>query len=255
MEIEITKPFRGAEDGVRVRHYGPGRRHVGDDLARVALREGWARPVEPSHVAAHFAAPETKREPRTIVVVGSGPSLRKRDVAYAARRAELLVVNDNYRLALKAPWLYACDGDWWDHHIAAVRRDFAGECWTQDRAAAARHGLKWIQSVERPGLSTEPTLIHQGGSSGYQAINLAWHFGATKVVLLGFDMTGTGKRHWFGDHPPNLMQTSPEGYATQRAAFETLPGQLRELGLSIINCNSASAIRCLPIMSIEEALA
>lgn len=255
MEIDILKGFPGAIRPGKTRWFDPGRRHVPDDVAQTALREGWAREIGPSRVAAHQAAPRVHRVPRTIVVVGSGPSLRKKDVAYAAKRAELLVVNDNYRLALKAPWLYACDGDWWDHHIAAVRRDFAGECWTQDKAAAERHGLKWIESTNRPGLSTTPGLIHQGGSSGYQAINLAWHFGATKVVLLGFDMAGTGKRHWFGDHPEGLMQTSEAGYATQRAAFETLPGQLEELGLAVINCNPASAVRCLPIQPIEEALA
>lgn len=254
MEIEIIKGFAGVSGGAHPKWFDPGRRHVADDLAKVALREGWAREIGPSRVAAHLSAPRIHRAPRTIVVVGSGPSLRKRDVAYAEKRAELLVVNDNYRLALKAPWLYACDGDWWDHHIAAVRKDFAGECWTQDKAAADRHGLKWIQSVDNPGLSTDQALIHQGGSSGYQAINLAWHFGATKVVLLGFDMGGKGKRHWFGDHPPTLMQTSQDGYAKQRAAFEALPGQIAELGLEIVNCNPASAVRCLPIMPLEEAL-
>lgn len=257
MQLNVIRTFHGADRGIYPRTFTPGIQHIGDELALVALREGWAVPVEnaPGRHAALFAAPRTKaRTPKTIAIVASGPSLTLGDVQYAAKRADLLVINDNYRLAPNARWLYACDGDWWDYHIAEVRDVFKGELWTQDAGAAARHGLNLIPSAKRDGLSTDPTVIHQGHNSGYQAINLAYHFGATRCVLLGFNGAPVnGKRHWFGDHPPALMQTSEAGFADMRASFQTIPLQLESLGLEILNCTPGTAIEAFPVAKLKDA--
>jgi hypothetical protein len=160
-----------------------------------------------------------------------------------------MVVNDNYRLAPWADWLYACDGRWWDVYASDVRAKFAGECWTRDEIAAKRYGLHWIRSSSQPGLSPDNSLIHEGGNSGYQAINLARNFGAKRIVLLGYDMGGP---HWFGDHPRELPVLS--NYTIFLANFPQLAADLKREGVEVVNCTRKTALDCFPKATIEDAL-
>lgn len=147
--------------------------------------------------------------------------------------------------------LYACDGAWWDVHIAAVRRSFGGECWTQDSEAAKRHALRYVRGVGKPGLGRQD--IHWGASSGYQAINLAYLWGARRILLLGFDcqMTG-GKRHWFGNHPQQLTQEQPfDGW---KRHFDNLARDLKAEGVEVINCSRQTALACFAKKPIDECL-
>lgn len=185
----------------------------------------------------------------TIVCVASGASLTQSDVDRCRGKARVLVVNDNYRLAPWADWIYACDGIWWDYHVDAVHASFAGECWTRDARAAGQYGLRWIESAPSAGLSRDPKLIHEGCNSGYQAINLAYHFGARRIVLLGYDMGGT---HWFGDHPQQIRRRSD--YAACLAAFPALADDLADAGVKVVNCTRKTALDAFPRATIDEVL-
>lgn len=197
-----------------------------------------------------------------VVIVAGGPSLKSWDIEHARGRAHVIVVNDGYRLAPWADALYAADGAWWDHHQGV--RWFPGLRVTQDEGAASRWGLTFVESADRPGLSLEPTLIHQGSNSGYQAVNLAVHLmrpywprcgaGSRRILLLGFDMKAApdGRSHWFGDHPGALNRGTPPGYWAHR--FETMAPQLAATGIEIINCSRDSAITCFPRAAIDRVL-
>jgi hypothetical protein len=106
--------------------------------------------------------------------------------------------------------------------------------------------------IDAPGFSHIPARIHYGNCSGFQAINLAILFGATRIILVGFDMrVVNGQRHFFGDHP------APLGNACQyehflpafEAAARTLPRHI-----SIVNCTPGSALKCFPMASLDAAL-
>jgi len=191
----------------------------------------------------------------TTVVIASGPSLRQSDVDAVRGKAAVIAVNDNYRLAPWADVLYAADPDWW-----LKEPDFAGERWsTQPKSAgqdawpegdAKRLGVNLIDSIRAVGLSFEPGLIHQGGNSGYQAINLAVLMGARRVILLGFDLQiSGGKIHHHADHAGK----NPDSVALKEwaKAFETIECPP---WLEIINCSRESALTCFPRMTIEECL-
>lgn len=105
-----------------------------------------------------------------------------------------------------------------------------------------------------PGLCTSPGRIHYGQSSGYQAINLAYHWGARRMLLLGFDCGAIqGKRHWFGDHPKGLQQDSP--YADWQKNYAALAADLHKEGVTVINCAPKSHLTCFPKSTIEQCLA
>jgi hypothetical protein len=150
--------------------------------------------------------------------------------------------------------LYACDTTWWIAHFPEVSRSFRGEKWTVSSRARDQFDLYWIYGMDKPGLSKDPTLIHQGQNSGYQAISLACLFGAARIVLLGFDMARSGgKVHWHGDHPKNLGNGA-NSYGRWIATMNGLAADAAASGITIINCSRLTALKCFPRAPIEEAL-
>lgn len=171
---------------------------------------------------------------RTIAVLGCGPSLTQADVDLLRGKVEVLAVNDAYKLAPWADWHYACDVSWWGLHHAQVKAKFQGESWTQSDQAAEWYGLHYIRSTEAMGLSRDPLVICQNGCSGAQAMNLAFHFGAQRIILLGFDMCGS---HFHGSHPAPLNDPLPISFAYWQKGFHALAEGLAWEGIKVFNCS------------------
>ena len=196
----------------------------------------------------------------TAVVVASGPSLTVEQcaqvaAAQSAGKCHVIVVNDNWRLLPDADVLYAADGRWWRHHWPAVSAGFRGEMWTCKRETAKQYGICHIDSTpRRAGLSRIPGLIHEGGNSGYQAVGLAYHFGVTRIVLIGFDMQHRpgDPPHWFGKHPQGLSNAG--GVKDWAPRFNALADDLRAEGVELLNCSLRTALT-VPRCDLAEALA
>lgn len=119
--------------------------------------------------------------------------------------------------------------------------------------ARDRFGTYWIRCGADRGLSREPDTINSGGNSGFQAIHLAATFGATRIILLGFDMQRTGgKEHWHGKHEGKLP--NGVGFASWMKALGALAIDLRQAGVDVINCTRVTALRCFRQASLEETL-
>lgn len=202
----------------------------------------------------------------TIVCIGGGPSLTAADVDACRGRARVVAVNDAHRLAPWADVLYACDGAWWDHYQGVPT--FAGSkyCltvtntkWREgDQWVRGRRrwpGVEQLQKTGEHGLEVQPHGVRTGMNSGYQAINVAVHLGAVRIVLLGYDMQRGPKRerHWFGEHPKPLAHDSPYGGFVN--CFQTLVAPLRAIRVEVVNASRETALRCFPRQSIEQALA
>lgn len=99
--------------------------------------------------------------------------------------------------------------------------------------------------------------VMHGGNSGYQALNLALHLGARRIVLLGYDMGvgEDGRLHWFGRHPSGLNNPKPEHFATWAKAFGALAPALADLGVEVVNCSRRTALDCFRRAPLEEVLA
>ena len=173
----------------------------------------------------------------TFIIAASGPSLTKRDVEFCKGKGTLIVINNTYQLAPWADILYACDQVWWHAYPEAIK--FKGR-----KISIQYHHPKvelWPNDGKKFGLGRE--MIHTGGNSGYQAINLAYLLGATKIILLGYDMQYTqGKAHWHGDHKRGL---------TQQTAFKQwcnhlgiMAKDLISEGVEVINATRETALEC-----------
>lgn len=199
----------------------------------------------------------------TFVCIAGGPSLTIkqveacRDRQRGGSKVRVIAINDGYRLADFADVLYFCDDKWWQWHnkkLAAwkgliVRMDGGLYNFKDDR-------IKVVRNVDTAGLCEARDGLNTGRNSGFQAINLAVHLGAKRIVLLGYDMqaplvNGLPKTHWFGDHPGG---TSPGVYTQMLPFFDSLVKPLAKRGVEILNCAPGSAIRCFPRSTIEDAL-
>lgn len=164
----------------------------------------------------------------------------------------VIVINTTFRLAPWADMLYGCDACWWETYIREVRTTFAGELWTQDRKAQLHHGVRWIESAPGKGLSRKPGLIHQGMNSGFQTINLAYHAGVDRIILLGFDLQGG---HWHGKHPLPLTNTTPPLFVRWKEHFASLAADLRTTPVKVVNCTPTTALEAFPRALLADELA
>jgi hypothetical protein len=165
----------------------------------------------------------------------------------------VIVINTSFKLAPWADVLYACDWQFWDYHKPEIDRIFEGQFWTQDSRAQLRHGIMKIGGKHDPGLG-RGEVIHFGGNSGYQCINLAYLWGAKKIVLLGFDMKRgpQGQSHWHGDHPRPLSTGLP--LDKWLVAFDQLAVDLVDEGVPVINATRDTALQCFDKLPLERAL-
>lgn len=163
----------------------------------------------------------------------------------------MIAINDAYRLAPWADTLYGCDGQWWKWHGGVP--SFTGPKYALQRDAQQWPGVTVLHNTGIEGLERRPHGLRNGRNGGYQAINLAVHYGATRIVLLGYDMQalGRGPTHWFGEHPNGGR--SP--YDSMAATFPSLIEPLRSLGVTVVNASRETALTCFPRVSLAEALA
>jgi hypothetical protein len=197
----------------------------------------------------------------TVVVAASGPSLVS-DLAWQCRGFPVIAVNDACRIFTNAHILYACDARWWNCHAGAG--EFHGERWSchgeradDKRSVAEQYGIKLIRGSHGNGFSFDPGVIHYGGNSGFQAVNIAlhkigWH---GRIILLGFDMRSVdGKKHFFGDHPLSVRRHWDEKkFRVWIKKFDKAARMLPD-GVQIVNCTPGSALNSFPKMSLADAL-
>lgn len=201
---------------------------------------------------------------QVVAVLATGPSLTAADISRAkGTGAKLIGVNDSYRLAPFIDILYACDALWWELHLKEVLNtvsddtrlftcsDTNVESGKVKEQMAAQHDVTIVPGEYKPGFCLQPPKIHYGGNSGFQALNLALHTQAERILLLGLNMSCVeGKRHFFGDHPAHLNRvTTYDSYINEfvNASKDVAAGK-------IVNCTRDSALTCFPVMTLEEAL-
>lgn len=153
-------------------------------------------------------------------------------------------------------WLYYMAREGLPEHTA--------EKWTNNREAADKYRLNYIDSIDAPGLSKSPKRIYHGHSSGFCLLNLAYLMGAERIVLLGYDMKyapdyngadkqiGSSPRHYFGEYPSPM--THWPKVSVKNGVHVQLIEQYRSVAglVEVVNCTPDSAIDCFPRVNIEE---
>lgn len=202
----------------------------------------------------------------TVVCVASGPSAKDVDLNIGRGKAKFIVVNDSWRLCPWADALYACDPQWWrlvysrevkSHQGPPKEHEFEGIRITQDMDCAREFGLRRVTLMRKVDklLNKTPGLLGWGGNSGFHAVNIAVQGGASKIILVGYDMVSKdGQFHWHKKHTEGLNNPSDGSVYKWRLRLDAQAPLLESLGIKVINCSPISALQAYPKMSFEEAL-
>jgi len=92
----------------------------------------------------------------------------------------------------------------------------------------------------------DPTLV-AGFDAGTSAINLAMHFGATEIVLIGYDMQGG---RWFTE--PHYLPYPPESdFQRHMGPLPSLAADAKAKGVRIVNCSPISRVTCFERQPLE----
>ena len=195
----------------------------------------------------------------TCYILGCGYSLASTPTKLLSGR-HVIAVNDSYIRYPSANVLYFCDGQkWWNDNCEEVREHFRGHYIVtshRDSPPPKIPGVCVLRLTEKTGLETDPGMLRHGANSGYQAINLAFHFGARRIVLLGMDMHATnGYSHWRRRN----REPSPHSFhqILQRHMLPNFPSlvtPLQEAGVEVLNCTPGSALQCWPMRDLHEVL-
>lgn len=213
-----------------------------------------------------WRVPQGAWKGETAFILAGGPSLRGFDAA-PLRYRRVITINDSWRLAPWATVLYFFDQRWWQWQIDANPRAVGNSevsfhwliyngFWVSAGPDFRDHPqVRYLRLSGPTGLETAPDALRHGSNSGYQAINLAYHFGASRIVLLGYDMQCAGNTtHWHNDHtePVGTFRVTLE--QTMLPKFETLVEPLAAAGVEVINATPNSALTCWPHQPLEEVL-
>lgn len=169
-----------------------------------------------------------------VVLLAPGPSMGQ-EVADSVRGQYVGVVTSAYTLAPWADFLAANDGRWWMKNPEA--RDFRGR----------KFSANDIFGVEKLPV---PKGINASTNSGVLALECAKHLGATRILLLGFDMSGT---HFFGPYRNGLSNTAKDRRIIHHRQFNAW--REKNPDLDVVNCAPGSALKAFPMMPLDAALA
>lgn len=177
-------------------------------------------------------------EGMTVAILASGASMSREVADAVVGRVPTIVINNTFELAPEADLLYGCDAKMWQHYEGALA--FRGLKVTIDPSLSAR-SVKLLHNSGQSGYDPDPANLRTGLNSGFQALQLAVHAGASRILLLGFDMHGS---HWFGDHPAGLQDSDANVFARFIAEFDAVAPTYAELGVDVVNCTPGSALTC-----------
>lgn len=119
--------------------------------------------------------------------------------------------------------------------------------------SAKKYDLNLWEGESKAGLGK--VKLHFGSNSGYQAINLAYLLGASKIILLGYDMQRDGDQvHFFGDHPYHKPGGGPHNSLMKDwcEKFVALAIDLKSEGVEVINATRKTVLTAFKQQDLES---
>jgi hypothetical protein len=205
----------------------------------------------------------------TAIIAGTGPSLSPEvfelcNRARAAGAARIFAANRAHEL-FDADVIHACNYQFWDLWWPQVQPKAADKWTTRPELDGRYPGLRYIPERWEPGLSRDPSWICAHHGTGPQLLNLAYLYGCTRLLLVGWDMRFRGKvdRHTYERRRYLGEDQITAGHWPQTGPNGELEGLIREVetirpedyGIEILNCTPGSALRCFPAAELRDALA
>ncbi len=183
---------------------------------------------------------------KTIYIVGGGSSLKDFDWSLLENE-DVIAINRAYEKLPNAKWIYFSDLRFWQWNSKELIKHAAKKI-TGNYRIKDTH-VEIYKFTGSKGLEVEPNRLRTGNSSGFAAINLAYHLGASLIILLGFDMySDKGKFHWHNGYPVK----NRDNFEPMLKYFETIAEPLEDIGIEVLNASINSKIECFNKVTLEE---
>jgi hypothetical protein len=192
----------------------------------------------------------------SVAIVASGPSTKKVDVERLRGKLPVIAIKENVELAPWADVVYGCDRAWWRNMQGLPKYDGLRITATQMEVGPTDIKLITVEATTDKILTDKPGVVGSGGNSGFQALNLAVQFGATRVLMVGFDMDDRAGVHWYGRNS-GMGRSNPSewNFRRWRVAFINAVPVLDKLGVEVLNASQHTSLNCFPRTTVERTLA
>lgn len=187
----------------------------------------------------------------TVYIVGGGPSLEGFDFSSLNNKITI-AVNKSF-LHLKNPTvIYWSDYRvyrWYENEILAHKNAHK----ITNKPLPDNAGVINLLSTGKFGLEKDPHGLRDGGNSGYAAMNLAYHFGAKKIILLGFDMKLiNGKSHYHEGYDVNKKPDTKMYERLMLPSFDSIAEYLKKAKVQVYNASPESSITCFQKIDLAQ---
>jgi hypothetical protein len=193
---------------------------------------------------------------RCFIICG-GESIRQQRKQIARLKGRVIVVKEGVLLRPDADVLFVVAEPW---AVLPLLPKFKGKYVVMRRGKERSEIPDYVKRVTRTKdhehLCDLPDHVC-GFDSGTSAINVAYHFGATEIVLLGYDMTGG---RWFcdrsgnGEWPHPMPRIPEEHFHRHMKPLRKLAADARAKGIRIVNCSPISRVDAFERQPLEAFL-
>ncbi|MER9355549.1 methyltransferase domain-containing protein [Mesorhizobium sp. M0514] len=180
----------------------------------------------------------------TVFILAGGASVLSQDLSLLSGR-RVIAINSAWKTYPQADVLFFADTRWW----TKFHPDFGGLVVTT--CAWSDKRIKNLKKIAPgKGIATRPDTLALETTSVTGAINLAVHFGASRIVLLGVDgQIVKGQRHHHTDAYP--WPFKGDSFGKHAAEFRAVAASIP---VPVINCSPVSNLDIWPKMTLEEAV-
>jgi len=179
---------------------------------------------------------------RRVFVLGGGPSLLNEDLNLL-NDERVLAVNNAYKFPQAdavyfkdCTWYLGKPNVWFEGHEEDLK-SFNGPIFTTCKRVKGDPAVTWVEKGPSSGICTQENMVVKSTNAGHEALNVAYHLGASSVVLIGYDMQPVdNERNWHRDHPEDADAEYWKFYRDVKGGVETLDG----LGIPVYNTSPYS---------------
>jgi hypothetical protein len=188
---------------------------------------------------------------KPVAIVGGGPSMVGFDFE-RLRGAHVLAIKN---LINTMPWADACFGQgmWLDRLENLQSRIYWALPEDQMAGAPQAKNITFLRRLDGQDVSSDPSVIYSGGTSGFGAMQICMHKRAKRVVLFGFDYDGTYENG--SDKKPEKKRVqAAENWGKWARHFAVYVPHLNRLGISVVNACPTSSISCFQKVTLEDGV-
>jgi uncharacterized Rossmann fold enzyme len=183
---------------------------------------------------------------QTCFIIGGGSSLEKFDFNLLKNK-NIIAINKAFKYVPFASVLYWSDIRFYEWEKEEILK-FKGLKYT-NKPFPTENDIINLRDSGRDGLEKDPSALKHGNNSGYAAINLAYHLGCNRIILLGYDMKLINNKSHFHEGYKDTKQNN-ELYQSMKKSFPLLSKELEENHIKVINLNIDSDLDCFQKMDI-----